>query len=373
MQDAINNHYGLQSTERAHVRIAVRPTLDYAKALTDDTGMIQHGIGGVPDPHTGYTTDDNARALLAMVRLWRGTPSRRSEIEPLLRIYLRYMVWAHKWEGTCVGWFTNKYAYDRRALDEHGTDDCLGRCVWALAESAGGMLPNGAALAVQSMLRQSRSQLEHMRSPHAFAYALLGLCRMPSADADPDVRYCADALAGFWREYSAPGWRWFEPQMTYDNARYVEAMLRAAIVTDDATYLRIAMDSLEFLTECSFDPSSGSLSPVGNRTWWRRGEEKSVFDQQTLEAGAYAELYHYAADSLAKPELERLGARCLDWFHGDNIQRLPVYDHVTGACCDALTQDGINLNQGAESLLSYLLAESAILRVTSAGESAGIG
>jgi len=351
----------LGSSFRASTDTSQSPllTLEYVHTLTDGTGMIQHGIGGVPDPQTGYTTDDNCRALLAMTRIWRTDLLLHADAETLLRTYARFMLLAQIRDGENAGWFINFFSYNRNPLEARGTEDCLGRCIWALGECASGNLPTAVSLAVRGMLLAARPNLAKVGSPHAMAYALLGLCRLPDAASDPQVRHCADFLARCWREYSKPDWQWFEPQMTYDNARCVEAMLRVAVVTGDKEYMQIATSALDFLTENSFDKVRGCLSPVGNCTWYVRGGDKCNFDQQTIEAGAYAELYCLAAQVLGQPEYAKLASRCRNWFLGDNVHRLPIYDPETGGCFDALTAEGVNLNQGAESVLSYILAETA--------------
>jgi hypothetical protein len=116
------------------------------------------------------------------------------------------------------------------------------------------------------------------------------------------------------------------------------------------------------LTENSFDPTDGYLTPIGNRNWWVEGEAKSLFDQQTIEAGAYAELYHYVTYDLGFTEYEKYINQSRNWFLGENVHRMPIYVSETGGCHDSLNELGVNLNQGAESVLSYLLAESVCSR-----------
>ncbi|GAB4451880.1 MAG: glycosyl transferase [Armatimonadaceae bacterium] len=331
------------------VRYPIR--LDYLHTMTDDTGLIQHGIGGIPDLATGYTTDDNVRAFLAMVRLWRALPDQRGDFEPLMRRYLAFVTWTQKRDGEKTGFFTNFVSYDRRFLDEWGTEDCLGRCIWALGEAVSGNLPTGCALAVRMLYNRAVPRLFRVHSPRALAYALLGLTHTPRQNREV-MRYCADVLLDVYRTYSHENWRWFEPYLTYDNARMVEAMWRVGAVLEDDECRAVAQETHAFLTQHSF--GSDGLEPIGNRGWWKEGQEKALFDQQTLEAGAYTELYHLTGD----PERARLA---LEWFYGRNAHRLPIYDPDTGACYDSLTMEGENLNQGAESVLSYLLAVATLM------------
>jgi hypothetical protein len=337
-----------ETNTRSRVFPADAAVLDYLRRMTDDTGMIQHGVGGIPDRKTGYTTDDNVRAFLATVRLWRSEPERRSELEPLARCYLGFLAWAQLCDGPFAGWFVNFVSYDRQFLEERGSEDSLGRCLWALGEAVSGPLPAGCAFTARALWRRALSQVGELKSPRALAYALIGLCQTDPVDV-PLIRRLVEPLIAGYHRYASDDWHWIEPYLTYDNARVVEALWRAADATGDAETGEIARALLNFLTECSFE--GDTLIPVGNRGWFRRGGEKAIFDQQTIEAGAYAELYRLVGDA----ERERLS---LEWFHGRNVHRLPVYDPDTGACYDGLTPEGINLNQGAESVLSYLLAIS---------------
>jgi len=173
------------------------------------------------------------------------------------------------------------------------------------------------------------------------------------------VRCGMDRLLALWQTYSEPDWLWFEPQMTYDNARYCEALLRAGIALGEEEAITVARTALDFLTENSFDRTEGFLMPVGCRGWWPRGGTKASFDQQTIEAGAYVEAYRLAASVFGEPSYTHLANRAREWFWGHNIHRLPLYDPDSGGCYDALTAEGVNLNQGAESVLSYLLAETS--------------
>ena len=45
-----------------------------------------------------------------------------------------------------------------------------------------------------------------------------------------------------------------------------------------------------------------------------------------------------------------------EWFLGSNDLGLDLYDAKTGGCCDGLQEDRVNLNQGAESTLAFLLS-----------------
>lgn len=323
------------------------PSLQALRTLTDDTGIFQHGIGGTPDPTHGYTTDDNARALLVTVRLWRRWPGHRAEIEPLMRRYTSFLRATQISSGPSAGRFVNFVGHDRRFLDEDGTLDCLGRCLWALAEAASGPLPVDIEVAIETMLARARAIYPSLRdSPRACAYALLGLARDPHFDPEILQALTAPLIAG-WEQYGSDEWPWLEPYLTYDNARLLEASLLAANALEDNHLRSLANSAEEFLTQHSF--RNNTLYPVGNQGWWPQAGTPAAFDQQPLEAAAYAGLYRLLRDPL-------LETSSIHWFLGRNSLGAPMVDVATGFCYDGLQENGPNANGGAESILAWLLA-----------------
>src|ERR1041385_2376858 len=104
--------------------------------MTDSTGLIQHAIYSIPRRESGYTTDDNARALRLCVRLWGRRPSER--MLNRVTMYLSFLEHAR-----CpVRGFHNFLSYQRDWLDAGGTGDCQGQAVRALAEVLGSSLPD---------------------------------------------------------------------------------------------------------------------------------------------------------------------------------------------------------------------------------------
>jgi hypothetical protein len=330
--------------------VAARPTvrLEHLQTLTDSTGVLRRSIGTVPDPHGGYTTDDNARALLAMVRLWRHAPERRDRVEPLLRRYLSFLLWTQVSHGERAGRFVNEVGYDRSFQDVCGTEDSLGRAVWALGVALDGPLPEGVRLVVDTLLTRALPQLPRLRSLRARAYALLGLCQGRAHEPD-ELRRLVDPIVEAYATHARSGWHWFEPYLLYDNARLVEAVLRVGFATGDSACLRIGSDTRRFLTDHSLT-EGGMLRPVGTRGWWEREGTRAPFDQTAAEAASYVDLYRFVSDAPAE-------ATARAWFLGHNVHGLPVADDATGGCFDALTANGLEPNQSAEATIAYLLCQ----------------
>src|SRR3989442_628714 len=87
--------------------------LDHLLRLTDDTSIIQHSIGSVPDPRTGYTVDDAARALIVAVKI-AGSELQLPQQDDLIARYLAFLAYAQKADGS----FHNDFSYARIPLDE---------------------------------------------------------------------------------------------------------------------------------------------------------------------------------------------------------------------------------------------------------------
>src|SRR6059058_1946115 len=148
-----------------HVRDGI--VLDHLDRLTDSTGLIQHAIYGVPRRESGYTTDDNARALRLCARLWRRHPDERM----LGRVagYLSFLEFARRPGGG----FHNFLSYQRHWLDAEGSGDCQGQAVRALAEVLGSGLPDDHRALARELIDGVMPILADLRSIRAQAYVIL--------------------------------------------------------------------------------------------------------------------------------------------------------------------------------------------------------
>ncbi|HEX7010811.1 MAG TPA: Gfo/Idh/MocA family oxidoreductase [Phycisphaeraceae bacterium] len=325
-------------------------------ALTDDTGMFQHALHALRDPTHGYCTDDNARALIAALlhAQLRGYDER---VVPLQR-YLGFVAYAFNPQN---GRFRNFMSYDRRWLEEAGSEDSHGRAMWSLGLTVQ-LAPThtirelGYAL-FRRGLPACRTQLRHLRP---WAFTLLGLSAfLEAVPDDQEVRQLFDELAHrLWRVYqkhATPDWPWWEDHLTWGNARLPQAMLIAGQVLGRQAMIDAGLRSLQWLLDVQRAPQ-GHLSIVGNRGWFVRGREKATFDQQPLEAYTMVDACLTAARITGESDWAQEAWRCFRWFHGHNDLGVPLYHEETGGCQDGLGPDGPNLNQGAESSLAYLLS-----------------
>jgi len=339
----------------------VQISLDHLKLLTDDVGVFQHGFFGVPRRHTGYTTDDNARALIAVARYSHIECDR--ELENLSATYLSFLNHAQERSGL----FRNFMSYDRTWKDmRRKEEDALARTFLALAEVRASSLPEPQKRAAANMLSRASQVISKVSSPHAVPVALMGcdleheLC--PKKAQLSAIRLLADLLCTLFERVSSPDWQWFEPYLTYSNARMPHALFLAFRTTQDQRYLEIARKTTSFLTQATL--VDGVLRPIGNHGWYPRGGKPAPYDQQPVDAGASVELYVEAFRATSDRHYYDLAHKAYSWYLGNNSQRIPVVDPATGSCYDALKPDGVNFNQGAESCVTFLMAGLALRSVT---------
>ncbi len=329
--------------------------------MTDDTGILQHAKSTIADRREGYTTDDNARALLATLR-YHELRDGEKNLE-LVRTYLSFLLYVQKEDGR----LHNYIGYDHSFLDKVGSDDSLGRVLWACGYSQDTSIPEDIRIAAKEIFDKSLIWALKSSSPRAKAFAIIGLYHYAKADPEDknpqqNVIQLADQLCELYRQTYSPTWQWFEPYLTYANPRLSHALLRAYQTTGKRDYLRIAEKTLKFLA--ANDIVNGIYQPVGNQSWYERGGKKALYDQQPLEASCMVEAASIAFQVTGKKMYSKMARTAFAWFLGKNTNGVMVYNPNTGGTFDGITARGLNQNQGAESGLSYLLArfEMEVLR-----------
>jgi hypothetical protein len=317
--------------------------------MTDDTGIFQHSKYGVPDPSMGYTTDDNARALIMAVMLYERY--RKKRYEKLIYRYMAFLMNAQDQDG----WFKNFMGYDRRFLEERGSEDCFGRCLWALGFTASSeCVPANVRRAARHLLKKAAGNCENLEFPRAKAYSVIGLRYVDTEGAYSQIQTLAKSLADQYDRCKDTGWSWFEDTITYSNAVLPWAMLVGYKITREERFRDIGLESLKFLEDKTF--KDGYFKPVGCKGWLVKGKEAAEFDEQPVEA-CEALLCYLEAYSITKEEKYLNKARqCYKWYRGYNSKGICLIDSETGGCYDGITQTGVNLNQGAESIISYSIA-----------------
>jgi glycosyltransferase involved in cell wall biosynthesis len=332
------------------------PSLAHLKKLTGDTGLYQHAKFTVPNREYGYTTDDNARAVIAMTKYY----AQYSEPEALqlFDTCLSFILHSQNDDGS----IRNFMNFDRTWWKDEPANDAFGRVLWALG-TVMAEPPSPSYLPVIKAYFDRSVKYVEKQYPRGMAYSILGMSdylkQFPGAsDIKRQLEIAADGLLVQYEENNHPDWQWFEDTLTYDNAILPYALFVAGLTLGDK-YLEVAEKTCEFLLKNTFNGSHFSF--VGNRGWYERGETKAAFDQQPIEVASTVMMLRAAYDVTENNKFLKLQRKAFDWFLGENDLHIPVYDFRTEGCCDGLMQNGVNINQGAESVLSFLLSLLAIV------------
>ncbi len=320
----------------------------YILRMTDKIGMFQHAVGDVPDPAEGYTSDDNARALIMAILLYEATENRK--YLDLAYIYLHFLVRARN--GT---WFRNFTDPAGNFIEERGSEDCFGRCIWSLGFTAvRDSLPADLRQTAEDLLQKTIAGSRELRYLRAKAYTVLGLCRWNQKGASMLLSKLASDLADAYSRNTDAGWHWFEDNMTYCNAVLPWAMLEAYDRTETAHFFTIGRESLDFLCANTF--RKDMFCPVGCKGWLQKGKPGAVYDQQPVEA-YITMLACLKLHALTKEEKYRAYARsCFEWYIGKNLRGMSLIGKKTGGCKNGVLLTGLNPNQGAESLIAWTIA-----------------
>ena len=341
--------------------------LNHVNALTDDTGMLQHAIFTIPNRAEGYTTDDNARALIFSVLLeqW-GINS--ANLDPSVKVEpanpdwpFRYLAFLEHAFNAKTKRFRNFLGYDHRWMEAQGSEDSHGRALWALGTLLARSKNQGLRGAAGRLFEFSVPAVVEFHSPRACAYSLLGMQEyLHSYPGDRDAQRVRSALAqrllAMYQSVRRPGWQWFEDVVAYGNARLPQAMLLAGSASGDERMLSAGLDSLDWLMETQRCPVNGHFVPIGSQGFYRQNSEQARFDQQPIEAAGAVSACLEAHRVTGENRWRAQAWSAFNWFLGDNDLRLPLYDFETGGCRDGLHPDRSNQNQGAESTLSFLMA-----------------
>ncbi len=341
--------------------------LDAIERMSDSVGIMQHAIFSVPHRDHGYCIDDNARALMAMVR--RGDESRTAELASAYAAFIE-----HGWNGSRQR-FRNFMAYDRRWLEDCGSEDSNGRTMWALGLTAARAPWPAIGDWASKLFGLATPMALELAAPRASAFATLGALEMLELNRDLEpaiklVRQTAEKLMQLHETYHREGWNWFEPTLAYDNARLPEALIGAGRALGEPQMVERGLSTLAWLVERQTSPS-GAFRPVGCKSFGRAYAPPLAFDQQPLEATATIEAAAVAFRISGEEKWRLVADAAFGWFFGDNDAAIPIADLSSGSCFDGLMATGINRNQGAESILALHLGAQTMRDVFATGNRTG--
>jgi len=333
-----------------------KANLSHLFNLSDDTGILQHATHTIPNRAEGYCVDDNCRALLLTVLLGEDKPL-SPELSLLQSRYLSFVLDAY---NPANGRFRNFMSYRREWLEEAGSEDSHGRSLWAIATMVNRCEDPGRREVAKRLFAVATPALMETSSLRTWAYGVLAcdeyLQAFPQDLAIQDLMLTM--ASRMWRQYEinqSDDWPWFEQKLTYANARLPQALIIAGEALDNRPMLEAGLESLSWLMNIQTG-SYGVFAPIGSDGFYVRHQGRNFFDQQPIEAWASVSACLTANSVTGNRIWFDEAYRSFRWFTGENMLGIPVYDPATGGCYDGLHTKRINLNQGAESTLSYLCA-----------------
>jgi len=336
--------------------------LDHIKKLTTDFGIIQFSKINQPDRESGYTLDDTARAMIAFCQHFELTKDKK-DLE-YLRIYLDFIAFCQQPDGTFLNYVSYKRIF---TVDNQNCNlqDANGRAIWALGYliSISSLLPAELKSKAEIIIEKNMMNIEPVHSPRAMAFIIKGLFYYNIENNSRAVRLLikklADRLTQMYLHESSTEWQWFESYLTYANSLLPEALLYAYKETGEEIYKDVAKKTFSFLLSETFNEKK-EIKVISNKNWWHKGGEKILFGEQPIDVAYTIFTLSTFYDLFKEKEYLQKMESAFEWFLGRNHLNQIIYNPCTGGCYDGLEENSVNLNQGAESTVSYLMSRLTI-------------
>ena len=330
--------------------------LGHLYCMTDARGIFQHANLTIPNHAEGYCTDDNARALILAVLLGQLEEAPKS-VRGLAATYAAFL---HDAFNAQTGRFHNFLSIERHWLDEQGSEDSHGRAIWALGTAVGRSPHRSSQAKADRLFQQALPAVTHFTSPRAWAFSLIGIHEYLQHAKDNHLAIdvgeeLTGRLVAIFDQVAGPGWSWFEEGLTYDNAKLAHALIVTGRATGQEKVYARGIEALRWLVGVQTS-QQGKLRPIGSNGFYRRHGARAEFDQQPIEAQTTVSACLEAYRTTSDPWWYEQAQRAFDWFLGWNDLGETLYSPQTGGCRDGLHADRCNQNQGAESMLAFLLS-----------------
>ena len=335
--------------------------LNHLKAMTTEFGMIQFSKINQPDLKSGYTLDDNARALVATCMYFKTSGDKDSI--PEIRKYLAFIKFCQQTTGNFLNYVDQQKNFTGQNNDVN-LDDSNGRALWALGYvvSIKDILPKAIINDAIEIFELAMQHLISVKSPRAMSFAMKGIFYFHKGKKSTDyldvVHIYANRLLEMYKYESNIIWEWFEGYMTYANSILPEAMLYAWLMTGESIYKDIARNSFNFLLSLIFNKNG--IEVISNKGWLQKGQEAGQFGEQPIDVAYTIMTLSKFYDVFMDEDYHKKMETAFNWFLGDNRLHQIIYNPCTGGCYDGLEETHVNLNQGAESTVSYLMARLTV-------------
>lgn len=328
--------------------------LTHLNAMTDSFGLFQHAKFARPNKKTGYALDDNSRALIVALEL--------GEFK-LAKKYLRFIKFCQARNGM----FHNKVSYRREKRHAPDIGDYFGRTIWACGHAMQSNAPEEMKKECKKILWKAKKHFFEIKDAKTISYCLMGCTQYYKAKNSPkknlkkQILLFGNRLVDQFEKHTRKDWRWFEQILSYCNAKIPHALFEAYSITGNKKFLKTAKESFNFLAKKTI--MKKHFIPIGQAGWCKPNGQRAFFDQQPIEAGTMTEAAIAAFNATGNKQFKKIAQTSFDWFFGKNITGECVYNQKTGGIFDGIAANTLNENQGAESILTYLLARISLKKI----------
>ena len=331
--------------------------LNHLRKMTTEIGIIQFSKINQPDINSGYTLDDNARALITTCMYYK-LNDEKENLEAI-RKYLSFIKYCQQTKGDFLNYVDKELLFTNQNK-ETNLEDSNGRAIWALGYviSLADVLPVGIIKEAKNIFQKSLHLIKSVYSTRSMAFAIKGIYYSNINNKTKEnlqlLKTLANRLVQMYRHESTEDWMWFESYLTYANSVLPEAMLYAYLSTGDEVYKDIAKSSFKFLLSKTFNENG--IEVISNKKWLKKGEQAGHYGEQPIDVAYTIMTLSKFYDEFMNEDYYLKMLTAFNWFLGDNRLHQIVYNPCTGGCYDGLEETHVNLNQGAESTVSYLMA-----------------
>ena len=338
--------------------------LSHFKKLTTDIGMIPFAKVNTPDIKPGYTLDDSARALVAICQLF-STTFNKDHLK-LIQTYFSFIKSCLQKEGNFLNYMDKNLKFTTQN-QETNLEDSNGRAIWALGFllSKRKFLPVDIADDAAAVFANAVRNVKDIHSTRSMAFMIKGLylaiSSAPNTQYSDLISIFSERLYKMYIHEADAKWQWYESYLTYGNSIIPEAMLCAAVSTGNPEYRLVAKKTFDFLLSKTF--IDHRMQVISNQTWMHKGKEvvkSKEGGEQPIDVAYTILALKRFGEVLGDKEYFDKMKKSFHWFLGKNHLNQIIYNPCTGGCYDGLEEHNVNLNQGAESTVSYLMARLAM-------------
>lgn len=335
--------------------------LNHFYKTTTEIGIVQFSIAELPDYDSGYTLDDNARALIAMTEYYE--LKQDDSVLGLLDTYFRFIESTQQKTGNFLNYVNRFNEYSNQNFTEN-LEDSNGRAIYALGIFMAHQKSHKQKYysRIQHLVENAMVHIKQLKSPRAIAFSIKGLYHynLPLNDKTKTriILELADNLVEYYTKQRRSDWHWFENSITYANAIIPESLLYAYYVSNDPIFKEIAKESFDFLLEILFVKKH--ISVISNKTWYSKDKEVHPFGEQPIDVAYTIIALQEFGKCFNQGYYISYMKTAFEWYLGHNHLNQIIYNPVSGGCYDGLEHNHVNINQGAESTVTYLMARISI-------------